>query len=110
MSISKELLSEVTGMKIGYIRLEDEERVLAYASRFPNAEFWNNKSINIYELAHKCKEWAFTKGYYLDSGKQDDGFRCFIATKEYSTMVKQNTEPEAIFKACEYILENKDKK
>jgi hypothetical protein len=79
--ISKELLSEVTGMKIGYMRLEDEERTLAYASRFPNAEFWNNKRINIYELAHKCAVYS--------------GIHC-----------SKCSEPEAIFQACQRILEN----
>lgn len=65
-----------------------------------------NKGINIYELAYKCKEWA---------NKQDYDNNCFV-TILYENITSRaiitedgfgfyaNTEPEAIFKACEWIL------
>ena len=34
--------------------------------------------INIYELAYKCKEWAFNKGYIID----EKGYWLFILTSD----------------------------
>ena len=125
--ISKELLSEVLG--------EDFDKV----AKINNAEFFihlrgtelvgfvdqsrlqvacprreDYMSINIYELAHKCKEWAFNKkNCNLNSGKHEVGeglrigYECEVTeryTQHYITSSICETEPEAIFKACEWIL------
>lgn len=78
--------------------------------------------INIHELAHKCKEWAIKQGYSLHSCIHDDGSYeryysiCDILKPLYDssclfdTLLKTteaNTELEAIFKACQWILDNK---
>lgn len=102
-------------------------------------------SINIYELAHKCKEWAYkvilkhklipyikagmdnyTKPLKVESGKSkydttlyrrqvskpENGeyyycsFTIFDADLEHYFTAK--SAPEAIFKACQWILSNKD--
>ena len=65
--------------------------------------------INIYELAHKCKEWAISKGYYLYSVIVNKEAYAYI-TYPCNTSLRlfschSYTEPEAIFKACEYIME-----
>ncbi len=65
---------------------------------------------NIYELAHKCKEWAHNNNYWMDS--------CFTGqiklykaggTYPFKTLHTEITEPEGIFAACEWVLEQKDK-
>jgi len=73
-------------------------------------------NINIYELAHKCKEWAFNEGYsilidilgidnYQISMEQlKDGKPAYVKDL-YNT-----TEPKAIFLACQWILDNKETK
>lgn len=88
--------------------------------------FETNEHINIYELAHQCKEWASSMGYDLFSHRFDadasyayldldikniqptiDNKYLFIGSfiKEFEA----GTEPEAIFKACQWIL-TKDNK
>lgn len=68
---------------------------------------------NIYELAHKCKEWAYEKKYYIQSYLSTDmPFGCAILDTIFddeqivdNNIFYADTEPEAIFKACQYILE-----
>lgn len=74
-------------------------------------------NINIYQLAHKCKEWALSKGYILMSSPRTSSS---FATCEFCKNGKcdyeddlwndfrADTEPEAIFKACQWILNNKE--
>ena len=70
--------------------------------------------INIYELAHKCKEWAYTKDYHLNSKLQDNFWFCYcenLIHNGYDYVSKYKlTEPEAIFEACEWILKQKETK
>ncbi len=64
-------------------------------------------TVNIYEVAHKCKEWASYKNIGLASYVEQypDG-ACNLVWKQESIkkLFKAETEPEAIFKACEWIL------
>lgn len=134
-TISKELLSEVTKMKIGYIRLEDGGKTVAYSSRFPNAECWNNKRMNVHELAYECKEKVREWGYIVLSGFntdiiEDDGRLAIdlLQVDRYQVVVKKiesNSEEDLIktigffggnnlaltdIKACQWILDHKDNK
>lgn len=110
--ISRELLSEVLGTKTIQMNpiLENNNMVgyLVYGSQDTITQIRSNhKQINIYELAHKCKEWALKKGYILHS-----------SLSTFTVMDKQDgisyygngfdNEPEAIFKACQWILDNKE--
>ena len=71
--------------------------------------------INIYELAHKCKEWAFSKGYEVNC-QRTLGYENWVvevvSEEEYVEFIKDDvpTEPEAIFAACEWVLENQKEK
>ncbi|MEA3280219.1 MAG: hypothetical protein U9Q38_06440, partial [Thermodesulfobacteriota bacterium] len=68
---------------------------------------WQPIDINIHELAHKCKEWAYSDGIMLQSYLYNDKARCDIekfGVFEHEFQVA-DTEPESIFKACEWILE-----
>ena len=75
--ISKELLSEVLETKAWDIKISNNILICLIGD---GSEY----RLNIHELAHKCKEWACTYKYLLESG---------------------STEPEAIFKACQWILD-----
>ena len=112
LKISKELLSEVLELKrIDEIYIEDN--ILYFCEL--------NKGINIYELAHKCKEWAMNKGYQIISGLSDEPayrkqYEKAYAKINYYTEDKignrvykdiyfmANTEVEAVIKASEYVL------
>ena len=121
--ISKELLSEVLGE-------ECFTEVKSYASDIPDYKSWLNGSqfmystcsykwsgnhINIYELAHKCKEWARSKDYSL--GVFNPDVDCFEVSIQHYVKghgewnevfeITSDTEPESIFQACKWILENK---
>ena len=112
--ISKELLSEVLGIEIYSCKLVAQTTIVRY--KFDAVGEVRDSSINIHELAHKCKEWAFNKDMFILSsaslprGKFTSSY-C-VAEKQFSYPTKKetfhaNAEPEAIFKACQWILENK---
>ena len=119
--ISKELLSEVLEIEIKEIGKLVEDVLLSF--RYPT--HWG--ACNIYELAHKCKEWAFKKGYFVQSDFMEvniypieyDGCKmkllqcfdivpidCDSYTEEEIDSFPHN-EIEAIFEACEWILKEK---
>ena len=120
LKISKELLSEVLGIRTILMEpiLEPGNKVgyLVYGSQNTLQEVRNNhKQINIYEFAFKCKEWAKTKKMYINSIYNE--FYWDRIEKEYFADIPNknksfyaDTEVAAIFKACEWILkETKDK-
>ena len=105
IEISKELLSEVLN-----------EEVLSIRPYIDNDPFYKNvfmwecrkntyDTINIYELAHKCKEWLKSNVSNANSGF-DNGHRNFCHIENYNIQDRfyADTEVEAIFKACEWIL------
>ena len=114
---SKELLSEVLGIGIDY-NGHFELGILIYGEK---GNYWRS-SINIYELAHRCKEWATTKNFCITSStfiaEEDDNDLEWIKNKNYAwaelsivdLIFRAKTEPEAIFKACEWILQQKETK
>lgn len=98
--ISKDLLSEVL---TGNVKSFSIDKNNVYY------DIDHGTSINIYELAHKCKEWAYNKGFdiYSDFNGADV---CHIGSNYSVAPFHYNfTELEAIFKACQWILDNKDK-
>ena len=120
---SKELLSEVLHMKLElgdidrYYLIKDERHLLRLILT-DKTDCWNY-DINIYELAHKCKEWALSKGYIIEVGvhptikkdRTDRDYFYIITTDRGQQLVPKfveiiKTEPEAIFKACEWILKD----
>ena len=107
LKISKELLSEVLNLNITYIERCNNSII------YKISVYDREEEINIYELAHKCKEWAYTQGYILFSKIR---LNSSLASCYFDTMGKHDyedgyhndfraeSEPEAIFKACDYIL------
>ena len=81
------------------------------------------KRLNIYEFAFKCKEWASNLGYQIISGPSDERAYREDFEQAYSEVLWYEgddihrkyknklflacSEREAIFKACQWILENK---
>lgn len=104
IEISKELLSEVLGFDV--VKIEIKDNILDFDCAFDAVVIV--KKINIYELAHKCKEWALNKNYILLSSIEIDCSYCDISfiinNKARHKLITGASEIEAIFKACEWIL------
>jgi hypothetical protein len=108
--ISKELLSEILCEEITDIRHPLVSNKCGYILGYAFAGDPFLHQINIHELAHMCKEWANKKHnilifssikgdidlFYRDTESYDEWFMCH-----------DGEEPKAIFKACQWILENK---
>ena len=98
--ISKELLGKVLDREVVWIEIVEPNEITGSFG-------WN---INIYELAYKCKEWAKSKGWHIESSVEYCGDNKPYARPVHNSgcewdIVEECTEPEAIFKACECILE-----
>lgn len=65
--------------------------------------------INIHELAFKCKEWAVSKRWILHEVRNLKEYIIYFSgdCREPSDDFRADTEPEAIFKACAWIKDNK---
>lgn len=117
--ISKGLLNKVLGLTV--VKVPELDGIILWYEgivNMNNQSYAKELSINIYELAHKCKEWASTKGYILFSKTRLSSSlaSCYFDTMgihdyedDFHNDFRAETEPEAIFKACEWIL-TKDSK
>ena len=109
--ISKELLKNILGIKVDvdYIRNEiNYNKHVEY-----DLSCGDSESINIHEVAHMCKEWAFKKGYLILSYPSKSELVFFTDTVDtcYNTNFENGKkyDPMCDIKVCEWILENKDK-
>ena len=105
--ISKELLSEVLGCDCSECYFEDTYNLINYKYQYDvtwsEETQYNNSSINIYELAHKCKEWAESKGYITLTF----GDMVYIVKDTFDEESFNFYEHDAynnVFKAYQYIL------
>ena len=120
MEIPKELVSSVLGLNVIYTEnCEHRDNIIGIWTDMNTKPI---KEINIYEFAFKCKEWAYTNKYRLSSGQhrlntkqehyinnQIASYFCsvyYITNDDSDIQIDANTEPEAIIKACEWLLEN----
>ena len=118
--ISKELLSEVLGIPLGEITKIDNDSnkgykyIVVYHTELNPKKYmcpYHVESINIHELAFKCKEWLMGKVSNCCSGFDNGGrWFCYIEDKVNIDRFYADTEPEAIFRVCQYILENQNEK
>jgi len=110
--ISKELFEEIIGYNIKDLNMTKD---------YPDNVVWSTanykgsspycKAINIHELANKCKEWALTKDYHLTSYiNLIDGLKVWECNTmfDHEEIFKATSEPEAIFLACQWVLNKKD--
>ena len=106
--ISKELLSDVFTHgenSIEAIELIGNELSVLY--RIGGWEYHN-----IHELAHKCKEWALERVDMIRVYHHQDTVAVTVVKSpgnSYSSPgMSVLTETEAIFAACQWILDNKE--
>ena len=99
---SKELVSAVLGEEVKSVELWKENSIRYFAPK--------DYIINIYELAHKCKEWSKDEVYYLESGYINGAVCRVYLDLEDMKIFWADTEPEAVFKACEWILKEQNEK
>jgi len=105
---SKKLLSEVINLNVLYIT-DDQNGILTYGFDESCGNMISRDSkINMYELMHLMKEWAYSKGYSLSSCRDFivEGYSCGITNEDagFIKTIISNTEFEVIAKACEFIL------
>ena len=104
--ISKELLSEVVEkLIITHVALRNNE--VWYSSYEPTNGKWT--SINIYELAHKCKVWAKSKHYNIIETSED---KYWVIHMKHNIALSFNYgmiehTGDSIFSCCQWIKENK---
>jgi len=106
--ISKELLSEVLGCKLD-IDEQLQPNDIEYIEKVGSKLYY--RYINIYELMHKCKEWALLNDYSCMSRPRLFGGWLSELMSGYGvedTQFDADSEPEAVFKCCQWILENKE--
>ena len=123
--ISKELLNKVLNIEIVSYQMK-QKNILAYEYNKVSKNQWSgktfcNRSINTYELAHKCKEWAvnlspnkhalssYPRWGDIRNYKKTNGSYYICQHLVSGAQFEAETEPEAIFKACQWILD-KDRK
>ena len=78
------------GEKVGYFSNRDRKK----------------KYIDIHRLSNKCKEWAYREGYIV---KSLVGMFAVANINGIHENYVAPTEPEAIFLAAQWVLDNKDK-
>ena len=104
--ISTELLSEVLNENINscWVRPNGIDLQYSLIEIIPHEPL---SYINIYELAHKCKQWAKNHGYLLYSVPD----LCIVKTfnLEHCVDFGLDTEIESIFRACQWILDKDSK-
>ena len=118
MEISKELFEKVMGIKLGNEHNTGQElmfmKTVVYytdiSKKYKLGDIIDN--LNIHELAHKCKEWAYNDkslcGYSIElkSYKSEFGYwLCELMSEDIT--FSGDTEPEAIFAACQWIIDNR---
>ena len=117
--ISKELLSIIMCAKIERFRILNNIAHIYYIN--DEQEYF----ISVYELSYRCREWARNNDYEVSACKpivQDDEgkavinywYKAYIHKFELGTYsgpeqilkfdINCSSEPEAIFRACEWIL------
>lgn len=112
--ISVNLLAEIIGDNIyGDITLNENSVIYSIEELVgtcdQNALCIVERSINIYELAYKCKEWAMANKYHIFSKiKENGGMASLMWNQDICDLTTEyfyeESEVEAIFKACEHII------
>jgi hypothetical protein len=104
--ISKELLIEVLHEKVS---IDKNTNIEIFESEFNGTCIRISNglkifTINIYELQHKCKEWADKLGYDISSSLNE----CVLIHREGTGVVCKFHGVNSTFLACQWILNNKE--
>jgi hypothetical protein len=120
MNIYKELLSEVLGRKISKIsEAYHEINHRVYIDfEYKSLDQGDGVNIDVHALAHKCKEWAKANGYaiwtthegHCKFGKEAQNIDKLhnLYGNVFSGCDGPISESDSVFKACQWILDNKD--
>ena len=97
--VSKELLSEVLDTDIKHInKISIDTNSVCFSIPY------GVRCIKIYELAHKCKEWAYNNGYEIRYTSRGSYYLALFNSR-YPRKTKQLNETfQEMIKACEWIL------
>lgn len=118
--ISKRLLELVLGKELYLEHLWDLQ---PNGFLYYTEENGGGEHINLYELAHKCKLWSHSGGYYINSGQMDNhsgknskkwfasvfnpykrlGLGSGLYGNDIVHTIYADNEPEAIIEACEFV-------
>ena len=112
---SKELLSAVLGEDVTMVGIETGGllfyRIMIEINEYDGVGYATKESptsINIYELQHMMKEWLLDgEGYLFTKKIQYEKYHNWQLVIKKSDIVEEfmaDTEPEAVTKACEWIL------
>lgn len=121
-NLTPELLGEVLGEEynprlVEWFQIEEDNYLRTYydCGRYDSQGRPTGLGIeiNIYELQHKCKEWATTKHYSVMSGwyMTHWGGTYAVEVKQGNKILfsqSADSEPKAVFRACQWILDNKE--
>ena len=130
LKISNILLTEILKSPVEIISIDEYKCMIRNSTYFDNEQkgtvyryLYGNEEIrfmSIYEFAFKCKEWAFLQGYELRSGRDIDVKEdlCYFCEYKQERQLDYydgdyflaKSEPEAIIKACNWILERSNEK
>ncbi len=122
--ISKELLSVVFDKEITEVEYCETCKSKILDLVIPESIVFRTKDNkygmwrNVHDVANECKKWAYSQGYVLFSKIRLNSSlaSCYFDVMgkhdyedDYHNDFRAETEPEAIFKACQWIL-TKDSK
>lgn len=111
--ISKELLSEVLGKDVNFVKTISIKGTGLYYTCVRNGNNSDGRA-NLHELVFECKSWAYREGYIL----VEYDYKIVIHEKDSisrDTITNTSIEnffafdPYMVIKACQWILDNKDK-
>ena len=101
--ISKKLMSELMNDKVKSISIMNNTIFIYFENN--NQEYF----IDIYELAYKCKVWAYKRGFLIGSNCRQGitviDINTHTVLNHFDVDIEDFTEFE--IKACQWILENK---
>lgn len=106
----KELFEIIEDIDILSIEFLTKENSVHFCGYYKNTEIHTEYTVCIHALAHKCKQFAFENGYIVSSELHYNSGCAAIYDKEgrvhiYDKLdVIESGEPEAIFKACIFVL------
>lgn len=107
-NISKELINAVLDVEIKGVYFAPNGRFF---------EIWDisrDDRIDTNDFFFRCKEWAYKQGYVLRSEICDIGGCLILTIEDQGYLMNQyeieaDSEQQAVFDACQWILENKGK-
>ena len=102
--VSRELIMEL-GYDVHTLEISSMDTLMIYPT--PDHKF--RIIFNKYKLANDLKDWAYDNGFIIKAFRQfneDTTYfaRVFVKGKEVNFFTA-STEPNAVFKACEWVLE-----